>query len=64
MDDWSGYQKLVLAEIKRVSVHMDKVADDISIIKVELAMLKIKSGVWGLFGGLLTVFVVILSKKI
>jgi hypothetical protein len=62
LEGWGEYRKLILAEIERLSAAVNDVnrkldafrADDISGLKVDLAMLKVKAGVWGALGGLLS----------
>ena len=59
--DWMQYRRLILSELKRISADMESVAEkfdlfrreEVSQIKVDIAMLKVKAGVWGLGGGLL-----------
>lgn len=58
---WDEYKQLILAEQRRFQVWMEKVSDDMSTIKAEIASLQTKSGVWGGLAGLvasLTVIVV------
>ena len=65
MDGWEKYQELVLHELKQHSNSLNKIQQDIGFLKGEVKVLKIKSGLWGVFGGLLTLFpiaVVILVK--
>lgn len=60
-DSWVQYRKLILSELERISkdlAHLsDKLdnfkQDEISQIKVDIAMLKVKAGVWGVAGGLI-----------
>ena len=56
---WSAYQKLVLSELEDHSRGLSELAGelkqlrtkDITDIKVEIAMLKIKAGLWGAGAG-------------
>jgi hypothetical protein len=56
---WSEYKLLVLDHIERLSTQVRSLegkmdafrADDISNLKVEIALLKLKAGVWGAVSG-------------
>jgi len=37
--------------------HFNSLREDISSLKVDVAMLKIRAGIWGLFGGAIPVFI-------
>lgn len=60
-DSWVQYRKLILSELERISTDLTKLAekldnfkqDEISQIKVDIAMLKVKAGAWGVAGGLI-----------
>lgn len=66
-DSWAQWSKYVLAELKRINeaidaldVKIDRIKDEqISQLKIEIAMLKVKAGVWGLLGGALPVIIFI-----
>ena len=51
---WSDYQHFVLAELKRIGDGMTRIGDkldsEILDVKVEIATLKVKAGLWGLVG--------------
>lgn len=59
-DGWSMYQKHILAELVRHNKLLDEMNRSIVAIKMEIAVLKLKSGMWGalasavvMIGGLL-----------
>lgn len=64
---WKEWSKYVLKELERISDQQTKIEKDIHNISIEIAMLKVKSGVWGLIGGALPVgvflFVEFLKSK-
>lgn len=62
--DWVEYQRLVLAELERHSLSLTDIAKDVSNVKTEIALLKLKSGLWGAVAGMIPVLVVILVKFI
>lgn len=58
---WDRYSKLVLTELRHHNDTIEKLRDDVSKfqtqISTELARLQVKSGVWGMMGGLIPVIV-------
>lgn len=61
---WQEYQRLVLYELK---AHTDTLADfgkELTNVKVEIGMLKVKAGLWGLLGGLVPVAIAVVSKMV
>ena len=56
---WSQWAKHVLAELKRHNENQTKIFERMEDIGKEIAGLKVKSGVWGLVGGLIPVAIVI-----
>ena len=61
-NDWAEYQKLVLAEWERHGKLISEIDTKISEIRIELAMLKVKSGIWGAAAGLISVLVFVLYQ--
>jgi hypothetical protein len=69
-DTWQQWSKFVLAEMKRLHEQIESLDrkidglkdEQISQLKVEIAMLKVKSGVWGLIGGLIPVAVILIVE--
>jgi hypothetical protein len=55
---WSGYGKLVLAELERLNKNVKEVEKSQQKIQIEIAMLKVKSGVWGAIAGAIPATVV------
>ncbi len=66
--DWGQYRKLILSELQRISQdlkdlgsRLDTFRDaELSQIKIDVAMLKVKAGVWGGMSGLLVAIAAIL----
>ena len=58
---WSGYQRLVLSRLDTLDNKVEQLGedihemqrDDINALKIEVAMLKVKAGIWGAAAGLL-----------
>ena len=61
-ESWSEYRRLILQALERLDGEIRGLngkidafrADDIATIKVEVAMLKVKAGMWGAIMGLIT----------
>ena len=62
--DWREYKKLVMSEMERHSGHLCRLEKKIDNLRNDVVMLKVKSGVWGLFAGLIPVTIAILTKAI
>lgn len=72
-DGWIRYQKLVLNELERHETKLDEIPKEItklrqdmtkelSAIKTDITMLKVKSGLWGAAAGALSVIAAIFLK--
>ncbi len=48
---WNEYQKLVLSEINRINEKVKIMDEKLIQIQVSIAMLKVKSGMWGALAG-------------
>jgi len=55
--DVSEYTIHVLKEIKRLGQNIEKIRSDMTDMKVEIGVLKVKSHVWGLIGGAIPVLI-------
>lgn len=66
-DNWAEYRRLVLSEIERLTVEMQRLdvklqairVDDIPTVRREITMLQVKSGVWGAVAGAIPAVIVI-----
>lgn len=54
LESWEQYQKLVLQKLQEHSHQLEDVAEDLNKIQIEIAMLKVRSGLWGLMAGSLS----------
>lgn len=59
---WQEYQRLVLHELTSLRKDLSDLESGQNDVKVELGMLKVKSGLWGLLGGFVPVAIAILMK--
>ena len=49
--EWSEYEKLVIAELKRLNQSYEGLRENIEKLNLELTKLKIKAGIWGAIAG-------------
>lgn len=59
---WDEWGRHVLTELKRIGCAVEKQSEEHSELKVELARLQVKSGVWGALAGIVVVLSVLLMK--
>ena len=57
---WNEYQKLVLTKLEEYNDHFEKIYRILNETRIDIAALKVKSGVWGAVAGGLTVAVILL----
>ena len=50
---------MVLGDLRRLSRDLDNINEKLVAIHVDIAQLKVKAGVWGLIGGLISVATII-----
>ena len=64
-NSWTQWSKYVLKELERNNSDHESISDKLDKIAVEIATLKVKSGLWGTIGGLVSaaVFLVISHLK-
>jgi len=64
---WNEWSRHVLSELERLNGCYDKIDGQLRKIHVEIAMLKVKSGMWGAIGGfipvLITMAIYIMARK-
>ena len=54
---WNEWSKHVLAELKRLSEWNETMANTQQDILIQISALKVKAGVWGIFGGGIAVLI-------
>ncbi len=52
---WGTWSKHVLNELVRLNSQQEKLREEFVNLKVQIAMLKVKSGAWGVVGALATI---------
>ena len=61
---WTQWSQYVLKELERNNSDHESMSDKLDKIAVEIAMLKVKSGLWGTIGGLVSTAVFLLISHI
>jgi len=69
-DTWAEWSKYVLMELKRcnqqigdLETKIDKLNNEqLSQLKIEIAMLKVKASVWGLMGGAIPAIILLIRE--
>ncbi len=59
---WDRWQKHVLAELARLQTCVDRIERSQRQLALDVAMLKVKSGVWGLIAGAIPVGILLLVQ--
>lgn len=62
-DTWDRYQKLVVKTLADLNDGQTAMQKEIAGMRVDIAMLKVKSGIWGFVGGLLVAVAAALMGK-
>jgi len=63
-NSWTQWSKYVLKELERNNSDHESISDKLDKIAVEIATLKVKSGLWGTIGGLVSVAVFLLINHL
>lgn len=53
MDGWSAYEKLVLDKLDTLDERMTSLEDGVVLVRIDVAKLKVKAGLWGGIAGLI-----------
>ena len=69
-DSWAEWMRHVLSELQRLNTNLTSLDDKLSAIKddhitplkVEIAMLQVKSGMWDMIGGAIPVILMVLIE--
>ena len=61
---WTEYSKLVLSQLEEHGDVLKDINRELTNMRVEIGMLKVKSGVWGVIGGVIPVTIAIIIAAI
>ncbi len=50
---WEGYERLVMSKLEDLGADIHRVEDKVEALLIDVAMLKVKAGVWGAVAGLI-----------
>jgi hypothetical protein len=56
---WSAYEKLVLGELNDLKAELAQVEQQLVLMRIDIATLKVKSGLWGAVAGAIPALVAI-----
>jgi len=56
---WSEWANHVLLELSRINNNVTTLSDSLIEIKIEIAMLKVKSGLWGAVGAMIPIAILL-----
>ncbi len=57
--DWNQWSKYVLKELERLNTCIEGQKDKLNRISIDIARLKVKSGMWGAIGGAIPICILL-----
>lgn len=57
---WAGYERLVIKELGDLSASQQRIEDKLEALGIDVAMLKVKAGMWGAVAGMIPAAVAVL----
>lgn len=57
MDGWSAYEKLVLDKLETLESRIDHIDETLILVRIDVAKLKVKAGMWGAVAGMVPALV-------
>lgn len=61
---WSQYRRLVISELERLNITLEKIQLELAHVKVAVALLQLKASIWGATAGGVVVIGAILLKSL
>lgn len=61
-DDWNAYQRLVLSDLEWLKDAQEETNKRLEAMATDIALLRLKSGVWGLLGGFIPAAVLVIYQ--
>lgn len=58
MNGWSAYEKLVMSELEGLKREVELIDEKLTLLRIDVAQLKVKAGVWGATAGTIPALVV------
>jgi hypothetical protein len=54
---WSAYEKLVMGELAALKTEVAAIDEKLTLIRIDVAQLKVKAGIWGAAAGMIPALV-------
>jgi hypothetical protein len=54
---WSAYEKLVMNKLETLEERIDAVDEKVVLLRIDVAQLKVKAGIWGAAAGMIPALV-------
>lgn len=64
LSEWGVYQKLVLKELEAHGLELGRLHEELILMRIEVARLKTKAGVWGMLAGLIPVIIAVILNAL
>lgn len=58
---WSAYEKLVMSKLETLEDRVDAIDDKLTLVRIDVAGLKIRAGIWGAGAGMIPALVTSLA---
>lgn len=62
--EWTEYRALVIAELTRINLTLEAIRSDLNMAKTDIALLQLKSSVWGAIAGAVVALGIILMRYV
>lgn len=59
--DWFEYRKYIVSTLEKQSEELEAIRDQMVLLRIDLAMLKVRSGVWGAVAGSIPAAIAVLA---
>lgn len=58
---WSAYEKLVMHELSTLKEELEEVKEGVTLLRIDVAQLKVKAGIWGAAAGMIPALITSLT---
>jgi hypothetical protein len=58
---WSAYERLVMSKLETLETRVDGLDEKLTLIRIDVAQLKVKAGIWGAAAGMIPAIVTALA---
>lgn len=60
-NDWMEYRQFVVSKLADLDHKQDELGDQMTLVRIDLAMLKVRSGIWGGLAGTIPATVAVIA---